>query len=111
LVFISGTPIMLAASSSSRIASQARPSRPSRIRSDTKTQSAASRAKTANLYVRSNGPSVSGTPGSSLSGPMPIGSIGVMPLTPLDRLKPLMSSPLRMTCGMISPNPRVTSAR
>ena len=43
----------------------------------------------------------------------PIGSIGVMPATPLVRLNPVpnMLSPLRTTWGMISPKPSVTSAR
>ena len=40
-VLRSGTPIMLAASSSSRMASHARPSRPSRSRSDSSTTNAA----------------------------------------------------------------------
>ena len=43
LVRMSGTPIMLAASSSSRMASQARPSRPSRIRSEPNMSTAVSR--------------------------------------------------------------------
>ena len=44
--------------------------------------------------------------------PKPIGSIGVRPFGPLVRLKPAKkSSPLRKTCGMISPKPSVTIAR
>ena len=93
----------LAASSSSRIASHARPSRPIRSRSEMNSMNATSRAKIANFAVRSNGPST--------VLPILIGSIGTIPLVPLERLNPAMFSPLVNTCGMISPNPSVTSAR
>ena len=116
---MSGTPIMVAASSSSRIASQARPRRPSRMRSETKTQNAATRTKTTYFAVTSNGPSgleiaIVDLPMAMLAGPngsSEMLSSGAMPLAPLDRLKPWMFSALRKICGMISPNPRVTSAR
>ena len=72
-----------------------------------------------NFVVTSNGPS--GLQIASVVAPMvtsagPNGtaamlSSGAMPLAPLVRLKPAMFSPLRKTCGMISPKPRVTSAR
>ena len=104
---------MLAASSSSRIASQERPRRPSRIRSDTKTQNPASSANTSNLYGSADAATVSfeGTPGMTLAGVMLAGSIGVMPRLPLVMFLPAMLLPLRKNWGMISPKPRVTKAR
>ena len=87
MVRISGTPIMLAASSSSRIASQARPSRPVRMRSETKTQNAARTAEDDEaVRERRTGPSELCTPGSAWKGPVPMASTGKMPWVPLVRL-------------------------
>ena len=43
--------------------------------------------------------------------PTGIGSTPTIPFVPLDILKPKKFSPLKNTCGIISPKPRVTSAR
>ena len=111
-VLTSDTPIMLAANSSSRMASHARPSRPRRIRSETNTQNATTSENTRNRYGRSNGPSAGLTPLSFEKMPVPIGSIGVMPFVPLVMLICRCSlSPFVKNCGMISPKPRVTIAR
>jgi len=76
-----------------------------------KIATAVSSAYTRNLYVLSNGPRLAGTPGKRWNGPIGMGSMGSMPLTPFVRLKPLTSSPFLKISGMISPKPRVTSAR
>ena len=104
-------PSCSAASSSSRIASQARPSRPSRIRSDTKMQNAATTQKIRNLVRPGRtGPSGSGTipgrtgrTGDRVDRRDALGAVG--------EVEAVMSSPLWKICGMISPNPSVTSAR
>ncbi len=99
---------MLAASSSSRIASQARPSRPSRIRSETNMATASRNANTTNLNARSKVPIVAGTPGISWNGPVGIWSIPVMPLLPLVMFQVPFGptcSPLRKISGRISPKP------
>ena len=83
---INGTPIMLAANSSSRIASHARPKRPLLIRSEIKTISAVSETNIKYFQSRSNGPKVFPN--------KPTLSTGAIPLDPFVKLKPPMFSPL-----------------
>jgi hypothetical protein len=95
LVRINGTPIMLAASSSSRMASQARPSRPSRIRIEANSTSAVRAQKMMNFGSTSNGPRsphVSAPVSSNLK--KRTESTGVMPCVPLEMFWPNMWSPL-----------------
>ena len=85
LVRISGTPIMLAASSSSRMASQARPSRPSRIRIEANRRARPGSTKMMNFGSGSNGPR-----SFQVSAPVVVEaknateSTGVMPWVPLE---------------------------
>ena len=109
-------PIAAAAISSSRMATQARPSRESRRRKQAKIVTT-SRPSAVQKYMfcplGSLRKSTGRTPPVMRCSvwPKPGASIGVMPFGPFVRLKPLRSAPLRATWGRISPKPSVTIAR